>query len=413
MPPFYDPRMRGFRDRTAVAAVLALLDNRIAALPSESLPSIHAAGRVLAEPVVAPVAVPGFDRAAMDGYALRAADIADASPHTPISLPILGESLPGRPFTGTVGPGEAVRIMTGAPVPAGADAVLPVERTRPDGDRAQILESIAVGRNIGRRGEDITPGNIVLSPGRRLRPQDVGLLASLGVVSVPVVRRPRVDILITGDELLPAGSAPKGYRIVDSNSVMLAALVERDGGIPHIEPILPDRRELIREALLDSAADVILLCGGSSVGQEDHAPGVIAELGELAVHGIALRPASPTGVGFLESRPVFLLPGNPVSCLCAYDLFAGRTVRRFGGRSVELPYPTVSLPLRSKLTSATGRLDYVRVLVRDGLVEPLAVTGASMLSTTTVADGFVLMPVERDEISPGEIVDVHLYDGII
>jgi molybdopterin molybdotransferase len=227
---------------------------------------------------------------------------------------------------------------------------------------------------------------------------------------VEVVRRPRVDVLITGDELLPAGSKPAGYQIVDSNSVMLAALVRRDGGEPRVGPIIPDRREAVREAITASTADVLLISGGSSVGQEDHAPTLVAELGELPVHGVALRPASPAGVGFLGGRPVFLLPGNPVSCLCAYDLFAGRAVRRLGGRPPELPYRQAQLPLAAKVSSAVGRVDYVRVRVRDGRAEPLAVSGASMLSTTTTADGFLLVPRDSEGYPPGEVVTVYLYD---
>src|SRR5438105_3602830 len=152
---------------------------------------------------------------------------------------------------------------------------------------------------------------------------------------------------------------------------MLAALVRRDGGEPRLRPILPDRREAVREAITASTADVLLLSGGSSVGQEDHAPTLVAELGELPVHGVALRPASPAGVGFFGERPVFLLPGNPVSCLCAYDLFAGRAVRRLGGRPAELPYRTESLPLARKIPSVPGRVDYVRVRLCDGRAEPL------------------------------------------
>ena len=151
--------------------------------------------------------------------------------------------------------------------------------------------------------------------------------------------------------------------------------------------------------------------GGSSVGKEDHAPAVLAELGELTVHGVALRPASPAGLGFLGGRPVFLLPGNPVSCLCAYDLFAGRAVRRLGGRSPEMPYRTTTVPLAAKIALAVGRVDYVRVRLRDGQAEPLAVSGASLLSTTTVADGFVLVPRDSEGHAPGETVTAYLYDG--
>jgi molybdopterin molybdotransferase len=245
-----------------------------------------------------------------------------------------------------------------------------------------------------------------------VRPQDLGLLASLGVAAVPVVRRPRISILITGDELLPAGSRPEGYRIVDSNSVMLAALAVRDGGEPSGQPLIPDRREAVREAILAADADVLLVSGGSSVGQEDHAPTVLAELGELVVHGVALRPASPAGVGFLGGRPVFLIPGNPVSCLCAYDLFAGRAIRKLGGRSPELPYRRAQVPLAAKVSSAVGRVDYVRVRLREGQAEPLAVSGASLLSTTTAADGFLLVPRDSEGHPAGEVVTVYLYDGV-
>jgi molybdopterin molybdotransferase len=410
-PRFFDVRMRGFRDRAEVEAVLRLIDERVRLLPAEAAPVAEAAGRVLSADVVAEVAVPNFDRAAMDGYAVRAEETFGAGPYNPLDLRVVGTALPGRPFGGTVAPGSAVRIMTGAPVPDGADAVLPAEVAQEELGVLRVTEPVSPGRHIGRRGEDVSPGQTVLPAGRVLRPQDVGLLASVGVAAVSVVRRPEVAVLVTGDELLPAGARPEGCRIVDSNSVMLAALVRRDGGEPRTGPPLPDRRDVLRAAIHDTTADVILLSGGSSVGQEDHAPGLVAELGELAVHGIALRPASPTGVGFLGDRPVFLLPGNPVSCLCAYDLFAGRAVRRLGGRPPGLPYRTADLPLSGKIASAVGRVDYVRVRVRDGHAEPLAVSGASLLSTTTAADGFVLVPRDSEGFPAGRAVSVYLYDS--
>jgi molybdopterin molybdotransferase len=420
-PAFHDPRMRGFRDRSEVRDVMALLDERIGLLAAEVVGLARASGRVLGDDVIAGVAVPGFDRAAMDGYALRAEETFGAGPYNPLSLRIVGEAMPGRPFSGQVAPGQVVRIMTGAPIPAGADAVVPVEQAQEHDGIVQVTEPVSPGRHIGRRGEDISPGTCVLAAGRRLRPQDIGLLASIGVGAVAVIRVPRVAILITGDELLPPGAKPEGCRIVDSNSVMLAALVERDGGEVVSGPIIPDRREAVEAALLDADADVLLVSGGSSVGKEDHAPAVLADKGELVVHGVALRPASPAGIGFLAGRPVFLMPGNPVSCLCAYDLFAGRAIRKLGGRSPELPYRTVSFPLAGKISSAVGRVDYVRVRVRPpvanapgspgAVVEPLAVSGASMLSTTTVADGFVLVPADSEGYPAGAAVTVYLYDS--
>jgi molybdopterin molybdotransferase len=404
--------MRGFQDRAEVEDVLDLLDARVGPLPGEMVALAEAAGRVLAEDVISDVAVPGFDRSAMDGYALRAEETFGAGPYNPLQLLIVGEALPGRAFAGQVLPGQAVRIMTGAPVSAGTDAVLPAEQAREEGGVLSVTEPISPGRHVGRRGEDIAPGTRILSQGRALRPQDVGLLASVGVARVNVIRAPRVAIIVTGDELLPAGSRPEGYRIVDSNSVMLAALTKRDGAIVYVGPILPDRREVIRAALVESDADVLLVSGGSSVGKEDHAPSLVAEMGELPVHGVALRPASPSGVGFLGDRPVFLLPGNPVSCLCAYDLFAGRAIRRLGGRRADMPYRSVQLPLASKVSSAVGRVDYVRVRIQNGRAEPLAVSGASILSTTTIADGFVLAPRDSEGYPPGEMVPVYLYSPL-
>jgi molybdopterin molybdotransferase len=403
--------MRGFQDRAEVQEVFRLLDERVRPLPAEWVPVREVWSRVLTEDVIAGVAVPGFDRAAMDGYAVRAEETFGAGPYNPLELRVAGESLPGRPFIGQVAPGQAIRIMTGAPVPDGADAVVPVEVAQEEAGVLRVTEPVSPGRHVGRRGEDIEPGRTVLSAGRVLRPQDLGLLASLGVPAVPVVRRPTISILITGDELLPPGSRPEGYRIVDSNSVMLSALAVRDWGEPSVQPLIPDRREAVREAMLGAKADVLLVSGGSSVGQEDHAPAVLAELGELVVHGVALRPASPAGVGFLGGRPVFLIPGNPVSCLCAYDLFAGRAVRRLGGLSPELPYRQVQVALAGKVSSAVGRVDYVRVRLREGKAEPLAVSGASLLSTTTAADGFVLVPRDSEGHPAGEVVTVYLYDN--
>lgn len=406
----HDVRMRGFRERAELADVQALLAARVRPLAAEPVEVGAAAGRVLAEDVIAECPVPGFDRAAMDGYALRAEATFGAGPFNPLEFAVVGEALPGRGYVGRVGAGEAVRIMTGAPLPEGADAVLQAEAAEETGGRVRVSEAVAPARNVGHRGEDVAAGSVVLRAGRVLRPQDVGVLASIGASPVNLVRRPTVAVLVTGDELLPPGSRPEGTRIVDSNSVMLAALVRRDGGVPANAVYVRDTHEAVRTALLSCGADMVLVSGGSSVGKEDHAPRVLAECGALAFHGVALRPASPAGAGFLAGRPVFLLPGNPVSCLCAYDLFAGPAVRRLGGRDIALPYRTVTLPLGTKLVSAVGRVDYTRVLVRDGRVEPLATSGASILSSTTRADGFVLVPRDSEGQAPGELVQVYLYD---
>jgi molybdopterin molybdotransferase len=402
--------MRGFQDRAEVEDVWRLLDSRLQPLPAETVDLRQAPGRVLARDVTSDVAVPAFDRAAMDGYAVRGAETFGAGPYNPLELAVVGVALPGKPYAAALKAGQAVRIMTGAPVPAGADAVLQAEAAEEADGRVRIVEPVPPGRHIGKRGEDIEPGTVVLKTGRVLRPQDVGVLASIGAAAVEVHRRPTVAILVSGDELLPPGSRPEGYRIVDSNSVMLEALIRRDGAVPLPPGYVPDQREAVRDALVSARADVVLVSGGSSVGQEDHAPRVLAEVGELLVHGVALRPASPTGLGFLGGRPVFLLPGNPVSCLCAYDLFAGRAVRRLGGRSAAMPYRTCAVPLGRKIASAVGRVDYVRVTIANGQAEPIATSGASILSSTTRAEGFVLMPRDSEGAAAGATVQVFLYD---
>jgi len=315
-------------------------------------------------------------------------------------------------------------------MPPGADAVLRVEAAEEADGRVWAQSPVAPGRDVGRIGEDVREGSEVLAAGRRLRPQDVGMLAALGISAIPAIRQPRVAILATGDELLPPGAKPEGCRIVDSNSPMLAALIRRDGGIPLPVRYVPDRLKAVRAALLEADADAIVVSGGSSVGKEDHAPRALAKLGELAVHGIAIRPAGPTGIGFLNRAeyecedvkrhrpgthihtvPAFLLPGNPVACLCAYDLFAGRAIRRMGGRDTALPYRKIGAPLKAAIGSAKGRLDYVRVKMVNGEVEPIPGSGGSLLSTAVAADGFILVDPDRDSLPSGESVDVWLFDG--
>ena len=418
--------MRGFARRTTVEDALAWVDRHAQRLPSELVSIWEAAGRVLARDATSPADVPGFARSMMDGFAVHAADTQGAGTYNRLPLAIKGQSLPGQPFEGAVCRGQAVRIMTGAPLPAGADAVLPAEKTETEGATLLALEDVPPGKNVGRRGEDVAAGEVVLAAGRVLRPQDVGLLSSMGSADVEVAGRPRVRIVVTGNELLPAGSgavADGRCRIVDSNGPMLAALVARDGGEVAMaseerEPsdslrasyVVPDDPAAILAAM-QSEADVILVSGGSSVGQEDHAPLLLAKHGELAIHGVAMRPSSPTGMGLLGGRLVFLLPGNPVSCLCAYDFFAGRAIRLLGGRRAEWPYLRRRVPLVRKLVSQVGRVDYARVRMAGGGLEPIATSGASILTSTTAADGFVVVPADREGYPAGAEVDMFLYDS--
>ena len=408
--------MRGFASRATVAQTLDWLDAQLRVLGQQPVALQDAAGRVLACDITSEVDVPGFDRAMMDGYAVCAADTLGATPYSGLPLKVIGQSLPGDPFDGQVSTGRVVRIMTGAPVPTGADAVLPCEKTDvsdADADIGQIVAQgeVSPGKHVGRRGEDVPAGTVVLQRGRVLRPQDVGVLSSIGVARPPVVTRPNVHIISTGNELLPPGTVATGNRIADANSPMLAALVVRDGGQPHTgQPVADDPDQIL--AKLNEPADIVLVSGGSSVGQEDYVPTLLAEHGELAIHGVAMRPSSPVGLGKLGDRLVFLLPGNPVSCLCAYDFFAGRAIRALGGRNREWPYGKVSATLSRKLVSVVGRVDYARVRLTDEGVEPLAIAGASVLSSTTRASGFIVVPGDSEGFAEGAKVEVFLYDDV-
>jgi molybdopterin molybdotransferase len=406
-----DVRMRGFRKRVSLDEARAVALDGLCPLPAEGVAVTDCAGRVLASDVTSDVDVPPFRRAAMDGYAVRAEDTFGATHYAPVVLRLTGESMPGGAAAAALGPGESCRIMTGAAVPDGADAVLPAEQASEKDGSVEAVDAIPPGKHVARIGEDVDRGTVLLRAGRRLRPQDVGILASVGCSPVPVVRRPRVRLLVTGNELLLPGERPAGNRIVDSNSPMLAALVERDGGGTLEIVRLEDDEAVIRDALSRDGADVVLTSGGTSVGKEDFIPVLVRELGDLTVHGIAVRPASPTGIGRIGAARMFLLPGNPVSCLSAYDFLAGPAIRRMAGLPAEWPYGAAALPLAGKIASQLGRTDYVRVaLSADGVV-PIAAKGASILSSATRADGFVIVPPTSEGLPEGASVEVHFYDA--
>jgi molybdopterin molybdotransferase len=352
----------------------------------------------------------------MDGFALAGESTFGATAYAPVELAIAGDSFPGRPFAGAVRRGEAARITTGAPVPEGADAVLMAEHADEidrDGARVvRIREPVAPGKHVGAAGEDVRAGDVVVARGRRLRPQDLGVLASVGVGTVRAVRRPLVRVVITGDELLPPGRTPEGPFIVDANSLVLDALARRDGAAAVAVVRVPDRRELVRDAIASATEEVVLVSGGSSVGPEDHAPLVLAEIGEVAVHGVAMRPSSPAGFGFFgegRRQVAFLLPGNPVSCLCAYEFFAGPTIRALGGLPRAWPHARKACRVKAKIVSELGRTDYVRVKVEGDEVTPIMTSGASILSSTTRADGVVIVAEGDEGHAEGTLVEVLLY----
>ena len=301
--------MRGFAHRHTVEAALAWLDAQLRQPPPvEQIPLASAAGRVLAADVVSAVDVPAFDRATMDGYAVVAETTEGATPYNRRPLTVIGLSLPGCPFEGSVAAGQGVRIMTGAPLPAGCDAVLPAEWADEEPAAATVFATGAVspGKHVGRRGEDITSGTKLFELGRVLRPQDLGVLSSVGIGNVAACRRPRVRLVVTGNELLPSGSQPYGYRIADANGPMLRALVERDGGVVDFPNLVPDDADAILAAL-HADADIVVVSGGSSVGMGTFATSRRAPRGRWRSTG-SRCVGSPTGLGRIAGRLVFLLP---------------------------------------------------------------------------------------------------------
>ncbi|MCP4298382.1 MAG: molybdopterin molybdotransferase MoeA [Proteobacteria bacterium] len=405
-----DIRMRGFQQRTSVGDFNSLIDQHCLKKSTELLDVTESGGRVLSKDLSALVNVPNFDRSAMDGYALRGEETFGASNYNPISFNIKGIVTPGREFAGEILPGETVQIMTGAPIPTGADAVLMVELAEQKGEIMEALDAVPPGKHVGLVGEDIKVGEKIFKSGRLIRPQDAAVMASVGIGEVPVTGVPQVDLLITGDELLKPGEKPHGVFIVDSNSVILRQCIKRDGAVVSNIHHLPDDKETIRKTILDSTADLICITGGTAVGSEDFAPILIQELGQLLVHGISMRPASPTGFGLVGSKKVFLLPGNPVSCLSAYDFFVARALRNIGDRGSNWTYQKRSYPLVDRISSPAGRLDYVRVRLDNEKVHLIATGGASILSSTTKADGFVIVNESSEGFGEGEMVDVWLYD---
>jgi molybdopterin molybdotransferase len=405
--------------REAVTRVLAAVEP----LEPESVPLGAGLGRVIAETVVSSIDQPPWDNSAMDGFAVRAADVRDASAERPVVLRVI-ESIPAGGFpTRSVGVGEATRIMTGAPVPDGADGVVRVEHTRDDGADAAavtVIDASDAGRNVRFRGEDIARGAVVLEPGRLLRPAEIGVLATVGHARVRVHRRPRVAILSTGDELaaLDAFDAVRaGRRIVDSNSHALAAAVLATGAGPVPLGIARDDADHLRERLRGADdADLLLTTAGASVGDHDIVKDVLESLGfELGFWRVRMRPGSPVSFGLLPRPgrtplPVFGLPGNPVSALVTWELLARPAVRRMAGRTA-VHTPTHVATLDEDVTSTPRLTHFLRVRLRhdaDGtaFARLTGAQGSGIASSMAAADALLVVPEGVHRIRAGETARV-------
>ena len=393
------------------------------ALGTERLSSFDAAGRVLAEDVHSPVDLPDFPRATMDGYALKAADSFGASEAIPAYLDVVGQVPMGAAPGFSVGRGEAARILTGGMVPEGADAVVMEEfTTAPDPETLEVRRPTAVGENVLGVGDDLKKGELILGAGARLRSQDVGALAGVGVTSVEVHRRPRVAILPTGDELVDPRETPRAGQVRDINRFSLAAGVLEAGGEPETEDILPDDLAVIKERLEQAIrhADVVLISGGSSMGLRDYTVEAIDSLGEpgVLVHGISIKPGKPTIIGRIErdgeDKAVIGIPGHPVSALMIFHAFVRPVIRQLSGEVVRTNAGEEGLmaTLSRNVASAPGREDLVRVALEEdesGCVAHPLMGNSAMISTMTKADGYIAIPLEAEGLREGAQVRVHLY----
>ena len=382
----------------------------------ETVPLAEALDRVLAEDLIAPVSLPAFARSTMDGYAVRAADTFGASEGLPAYLTVVGEVPMGCAPTVVVGPGQAALIHTGGMLPPGADAVVMVEKTQKLAEHEiEVLGPVAPGENVLQVGEDIALGSTVLTAGQRLRPQDLGGLAAVGITQVSVARRPRVAILATGDEIVPSERAPGPGQVRDVNTATLAGLVRRAGGLPLPLGIAPDRFEALEAAARQGLeqADALVLSAGSSVSTRDMTAEAIRRLGApgVLVHGVSIRPGKPTILAVAGGKPVFGLPGNPVSALTVAGLFLLPTLWHLQGCPALPPTPRRWARLARNIPSAPGREDYVPVCLeeRQGDLWADPVFGKSNLIYTLVrADGLVVVPLDAGGLQAGERVEVRL-----
>jgi molybdopterin molybdotransferase len=378
---------------------------------SESVPLTSAAGRVLAEDVPAPFDVPGFDRSAMDGYAVRVSDLESASEAVPVWLALAGRARPGAAFDGTVNAGGCVDIATGAPVPAGADAVVMVERTCREGDRVRFTQRPGGRDHISPRGNDVTADAVVLRAGDVLTPARLGVAASFGVRALAVRRRPIVALISSGDELLDVNGhagTPGPGRIYDANRVMLAAICEAAGAEVHALPLVRDTLDHWRNAFDAAAgADLLVCSGGTSVGEQDFGSDILAERGEVLFHGIAVKPGKPTAFARNGRQLVLAMPGNPTSCLSNAYVLLRPLVRQLAGLPPLVPV-TREATLTRVLRSPIDRLQFYPVRLDAQQAVPVF-KGSGDVTSLSDADGYVEVPLGIAEVAAGTRVLVTLY----
>jgi molybdopterin molybdotransferase len=373
-----------------------------------------ASGRVLAETITAPADVPPFDRAAMDGFAVRAADTLGATPQTPRALDVVDTVFTGHAPTRTIGGGECAEIATGAPLPPGADAVVMVEDTdRADGSpqrpTVQVMKAVKTGQNVGPRGADIRRDDSLLRSGDHLTASRVGACAAVGRAEVEVYAQPVVAIVSTGGEIVPPGQPLGAAQIYDINRFTLSAITAMHGGVPRVLPSIADDLAALRSMLLDlvTSADIVVFSGGSSVGERDLVLDAVRDAGDVLFHGIAIKPGKPTALGRVRGKPVLAMPGNPTSCLSNAYLLLVPMLRKIARLPAHMPR-AVTLPLANRIVSTAGRHQFYTVTVVDGSVVP-AFKSSGDITSMSHADGYIEVPAQTEVVEAGETVEVKLF----
>jgi molybdopterin molybdotransferase len=402
----------------SVEEALARILATVHVLGPERVGLLEAAGRVLAEAVAADRDIPPLTNSAMDGYAVRGADLAQVQDQNPTRLRVVGEVAAGYVPEMAVETGQAVRIMTGAPVPAGADTVVRFEDTGQEGDWIEVLKAPPTGANVRAAGEDVHAGQVVLEPGQVLRPQEVGMLAAVGRVEVAVVRRPRVAILATGDEVVPPDQLPGPGQIRDANSYTVAAQVRQYGGRPLLLGVARDQEDLVRRGMreaLAQGADFIITSGGVSVGDFDLVKQVLAAEGEMHFWSLNMKPGRPLAFGVVGGVPLLGLPGNPVAAMISTELFGRPALLKIQGFT-DWSRPTVFARLGQPIARKDGRRHYLRVgLRRTEAGYEATLTGdqgSGILNSLVQADGLAVIPEEAEHLSAGAEVKVLLLSRV-
>ncbi|MBM0490246.1 molybdopterin molybdotransferase MoeA [Aeromonas jandaei] len=394
-------------------ALQGMLEQLACCCDSEQLPLPQALGRILASDIASPLAVPPFDNSAMDGYAVRLADLAAGIP-----LIMVGKAFAGQPYQGEWPVGHCVRIMTGAPVPAGTDAVVMQEETQADGDRITFLIQPEPGQNIRRAGSDIGKGACVLQAGTRLTPREMPLLASLGIATVPVRRPLKVAIFSTGDELKPVGTPLAHGDIYDSNRYGVRAMLARLGCDCLDLGIIPDDPAQLRAAFIraDEEADVLITTGGVSVGEADFTKLLLDELGEIGFWKLAIKPGKPFAFGRLPRAWFFGLPGNPVSAMVTFDQLVQPALAKLAGQRFERPLQLQAVTTE-QLKKSPGRLDFQRGILSQGPngleVRSTGSQDSAVFSSLSRANCYIILERERGRVAVGETVTVEPFGGLL